>query len=95
LINGTATINRLEAHGKKKEAIADAMDEGLVRWLGIQRCLRHMLPIELKEKLAALAFDFEAMDSSREAMYGQLTGFVEKNGHACLPDGQRHEALKG
>ena len=45
-------------------------------------------------KLAALDFDFENKGNSWEAMYRQLAGFVEKNGHVCLPDDRKHEAFR-
>jgi hypothetical protein len=85
---------KLEALGRQQGTFTGAMEEELARWVDIQRRIRHMLPGELKEKLAALDIDFEAVDSSWEAMCRQLAGFVEKHGHACLPDDPRHETLR-
>jgi hypothetical protein len=87
-------FSKLEALGKQGGTFTGAMDEELARWVNIQRRIRHMLPIALKDKLAALDIDFEDMGCSWEAMCSQLAGFVEKNGHAWLPDDLKHEALR-
>jgi hypothetical protein len=44
-----------------------------------------------KKSLTALNFDFDDKGGSWEAMCRQLAGFVEKHGHACLPDDPKHE----
>lgn len=89
-----SNYDRLEAFCKQDNSVADSMDEELEQWLGIQRRIRHMLPGELKDKLAALPLDLEEKASSWEAMYKQLNKFVQKNGHAFLPDDQKYEQLK-
>ena len=70
------------------------LDEELAQWVAIQLRIKNMLPPELKEKLSALKYDFEANSHSWEARYRQLEAFSKTNGHNELPDDQAHEALK-
>ena len=86
--------NRLKAFSKQQGAIPGAFDEELTRWVCIQRNIMHMLPDELKKKLAALNLNFEGIDSTWESRYKQLARFVQKSGYACLPADQKHEVLK-
>ena len=86
--------HRLEALGKKGVTLTYRPDEELARWMDIQRRLRHMLPDELRSRLSALNFGFEDTCGSWGFMHRQLALFVEKHGHAFLPDEPGHEALK-
>jgi hypothetical protein len=85
---------KLEATDKEQSAITGELDGELARWVDIQRSIRHLLPTELKDKLAALGIDLGDKGSSWEDMHKELAGFVQKNGHACLPDDPKHETLK-
>lgn len=85
---------KLETFSKQNGFAPGEPEEDLARWVDTQRSVWHMLPGELKEKLEALDFDFENKGNSWEAMYRQLAGFVEKNGHVCLPDDRKHEAFR-
>lgn len=79
-------FHQLEAYSQQPaNSTCLQQDEELARWVRIQRGLRIMLPVELKNKLAALNFDFEQQDQSWEQRYQQLAGFARQQGHTCLP----------
>lgn len=89
-----SNYHKLECFKKQSGPFLAEPDEELTRWADIQRSTRHMLPGELKKKLAALRFNLKSSDVSWESMYRQLALFVEDNGHTCLPSEQKFEALQ-
>ncbi|MFD3002970.1 helicase associated domain-containing protein [Pontibacter toksunensis] len=89
-----SNYHKLEYFKKQTEPLLSEFDESLTRWADAQRSMRHVLPGELKKKLAALRFNFKSREVSWEFMYRQLAGFVEENGHTCLPSDQKFEALQ-
>lgn len=92
-------FHQLEAYSKQKQnnplpVPMDADDE-LAQWIRIQRGMKIMLPTELKNKLAAINFDFDEQDNTWDHRCQQLAAFVQKYGHTCLPaDEQKYEALR-
>jgi len=94
LDNWFSNYHKMAAFCKQNNVGAAGQDEELTRWIAVQRSIRHLLPEELKAKLATLSFDFDDKGRSWEAMHGQLVCIVQKNGHAFLPDDLKHEELK-
>lgn len=92
-------FHQLEAYSRQRAGSPCATlldeDEELAQWVRIQRGLRIMLPAELKNKLAALNFNFEEQDHSWEQRYQQLACFARQHGHTWLPvDDARFEDLR-
>jgi hypothetical protein len=73
---------------------AEALDEEMLQWIKLQRRIRHMLPDELKEKLAELNFVMEDRSYSWDARYEQLFHFMQQTGHTALPDNKQYEPLR-
>lgn len=85
---------KLEAQVLQDELVSGVVDEELEQWINIQRQIRHMLPLELKEKLNTLNFDLKAVNNSWEHRYRQLSNFYKNHGHAYLPPDKDYEELK-
>jgi len=91
--------HQLEAYLAQKEEgqlleMGD-MDAELERWVSIQSRLKNKLPVELRNKLTELNFDFDEKGNIWEHRYRQLTSFVKANGHLILPaNEEKYEVLK-
>jgi hypothetical protein len=81
----------IDNHNKDIEG---EIDEELTHWAAIQRRTKHMLPEELKDKLAELNVDLKVESHSWDSMCWHLAHFVQENGHSYLPDEEKHEQLK-
>ncbi|WP_162052258.1 helicase associated domain-containing protein [Pontibacter pamirensis] len=85
---------KLKPYVSKNEFTTVDIDKELAQWVSIQRRIRHLLPGELKEKLEELRFVIEETTCSWNAMYRQLSLFVQETGHTSIPDDEKHEQLK-
>lgn len=63
------------------------VQKDLYTWIDIQRRMQHLLPVPLKNKLAAIDFDFMQQEPDWEDNMHQLSGFYQVNGHTFLPAG--------
>jgi hypothetical protein len=86
--------HKCRAYSRENQPVADGIDDELTKWVYIQGRIKHMLPLELKSKLAVLDVDFEEKNHTWESMYRQIANYAQQKGHVCLPSDQRHEELK-
>ncbi|MDB5263674.1 MAG: hypothetical protein JWQ14_2957 [Adhaeribacter sp.] len=71
-----------------------SIDEELLKWIGIQSKIKNKIPLELRNELAALDFDFKQKSTSWEHRSGQLTNFAHTYGHTPLPaDDEKYDEL--
>jgi hypothetical protein len=85
---------QLKAYVNQQECPTEAPDEKMLQWVKLQRRIRHMLPEELKERLAELNLVLEDANHSWEDRCKQLVHFKQETGHTVLPDAKQYEPLK-
>ncbi|MGV3640553.1 MAG: helicase associated domain-containing protein, partial [Adhaeribacter sp.] len=85
---------KLKAYVNQQQCPGGAPDEKMLQWIKLQRRIRHMLPDELKERLAELNLVGEEANHSWEDRYKQLSHFKQETGHTALPDAKQYEPLK-
>jgi hypothetical protein len=61
-------------------------EKELNQWAAIQRRMKHVLPACLKNKLAAINFDFNDPGPCWDQLFSQLETFGQVHGHTFLPD---------
>ena len=70
-------------------------DVAFSKWIGIQRKAKNKLPVDLKESLISIGFDFSGAKFNWEEKYEELLQFKKENGHIFLPlDDKKYIDLK-